>query len=216
MSSRAFKTAAYGHLAQVGKALANATRLEILELLAQAPRAVEVLAEEVDQSIANTSQHLQILKRAQLVTSERDGVRRIYALASDDVAALVDNLHDVASSHLASLAELTRSYFASKDELEPVDRDTLVERLRDGAVVLVDVRPEHEFAAGHLPGALSLPLGELESRLDTLPKNRAIVAYCRGPFCAFAAEAVEKLRAHGYDARRADVSARHHLEVPVS
>lgn len=204
--SRIFKNAAYAHLAAVGKALSSATRLEILELLAQAPRTVEVLAREVEQSVANTSHHLQALKRAQLVTSERDGLRIVYAIAGEDVGALLSSLHAVASQHVAGLEKLTREYFGARDGLEAVDRETLLSRLRDDDAVLIDVRPEHEFAAGHLPGALSVPLSTLESRLAELPKDRPIVAYCRGPFCALSAEAAQRLRALGYDARRTDVS----------
>lgn len=205
-NSRTFKNTAYAHLAGVGKALASATRLEILELLAQAPRTVEVLAREVEQSVANTSHHLQALKRAQLVSSERDGLHVVYAITGEDVGALLSSLQAVASQHVASLERLTREYFAERDGLEAVDREQLLARLRDGDAILIDVRPEHEFAAGHLPGALNVPLTTLESRLGELPKDRPIVAYCRGPFCALSAEAARRLRTLGYDARRTDVS----------
>lgn len=205
-NSRNFKNAAYAHLAAVGKALASATRLEILELLAQAPRTVEVLAGEVEQSVANTSHHLQALKRAQLVTSERDGLHVVYAIAGEDVGALLSSLQAVASQHVAGLEKLSREYFAERDGLEAVDRETLLKRLRDDDAILIDVRPEHEFAAGHLPGALSVPLSTLESRLGELPRDRPIVAYCRGPFCALSAEAARRLRTLGYDARRTDIS----------
>ena len=214
-STRTFKNAAYAHLAEVGKALASPARLEILELLAQAPRTVEVLAREIDQSVANTSHHLQALKRAQLVTREKQGLHVAYSLAGEDVAALFGQLQAVASRHVEGLEELTREYFASRDGLEAVDRDTLLERLRDDDVVLVDVRPEHEFAAGHLPGALSVPLATLESRLDELPRDRTIVAYCRGPFCTLSADAAHRLRSRGYDARRTDVSV-HDLRARAS
>jgi rhodanese-related sulfurtransferase len=205
-SSRTFKNAAYAHLAEVGKALASPARLEILELLAQAPRTVEVLANEIDQSVANTSHHLQTLKRAQLVTGERDGLHVVYSIAGEDVAQLLVQLQAVASRHVAGLEKLTREYFQARDGLEAVDRDTLLERLDTGEVVLVDVRPEHEFAAGHLPGAISVPLATLESRLGELPRDRMIVAYCRGPFCTLSADAARRLRTLGYDARRCDVS----------
>lgn len=204
--SRKFKSAAFTHLAEVGKALGNATRLEILELLAQAPRTVEVLAGEVGQSVANTSHHLQTLKRAQLVTSQRDGLHVIYALAGADVGRLLSNLQAVATVHIAALEKLTREYFAERDGLEAIDPETLLGRLRDDDAVLIDVRPEHEFAAGHLPGALSIPLGKLESQLESLPKDRTIIAYCRGPFCALSADAARRLRELGYDAHRAEVS----------
>jgi rhodanese-related sulfurtransferase len=204
--SRTFKKAAYAHLAEVGKALCSPLRLEILELLAQAPRTVEVLAGEIEQSVANTSHHLQALKRAQLVTTERDGLHVIYAIAGGDVAALLVQLQAVAAAHVAGLEKLTREYFEARDGLEAIDRNTLLERLRAADVVLLDVRPEHEFAAGHLPGALSVPLSTLESRLADLPRDRTIVAYCRGPFCTLSAEAARRLRALGFDARRSDVS----------
>jgi rhodanese-related sulfurtransferase len=204
--SRTFKNAAYGHLAEVGKALSSPARLEILELLAQAPRTVEVLAGEIDQSVANTSHHLQALKRAHLVTAQRDGLHVIYAIAGADVAALLVHLQAVAAEHVAGLEKLTRAYFEDRDGLEAVDRDALLERMRAGDVVLLDVRPEHEFAEGHLPGALSIPLSTLESRLADIPRDRTVVAYCRGPFCTLSAEAARRLRELGFDARRSDVS----------
>lgn len=204
--SRSFKNAAYAHLAEVGKALSSPARLEILELLAQAPRTVEVLASEIDQSVANTSHHLQALKRAQLVTTERDGLHVVYSLAGRDVAELLVHLQDVAAQHITGLEKLTREFFDDPAGLEPVDRDTLLVRLRADDVTLLDVRPEQEFAEGHLPGALSVPLPLLESRLGELPRDRTIVAYCRGPFCTLSAEAVRRLRALGFDARRSDVS----------
>jgi rhodanese-related sulfurtransferase/DNA-binding transcriptional ArsR family regulator len=210
--SRTFKSAAYAHLAEVGKALSSPARLEMLELLAQAPRTVDVLAGEIDQSVANTSHHLQALKRAQLVTARRDGVHVIYSLAGADVAALLVQLQAVAAQHIAGLDKLTREFFAAPDGLEAVDRDTLLARLRANDVVLLDVRPEHEFQAGHLPGALSVPLETLEARLADLPRHRTIVAYCRGPFCTLSAEAAHRLRALGFDARRSDVSI-HSLAV---
>lgn len=203
---RPFKTAAYAHLAVVGKALSAPARLEVLELLAQAPRTVEALAAEVHQSVANTSRHLQVLKQAHLVTATREGQHMRYALAGDDVGALVAELQAVATNHLAALEKLTREHVADRDGLEALDRDTLLERLAAGDAVLVDVRPENEFAAGHLPGARSFPLDTLATRVSELPSDRTIVAYCRGPFCTFAADAARQLRALGFDARRADLS----------
>ena len=202
---RAFKRAAYAHLAEVGKALSSPARLEILELLAQAPRTVEVLAGEIDQAVANTSHHLQALKRAHLVDAERRGLHVVYSIAGADVAALLAHLHAVAAEHVAGLEKLTRQFFRDPAGLEPIDRDTLLARLRVGDVVLLDVRPEQEFAEGHLPGALSVPLPLLESRLGELPTDRTIVAYCRGPFCTLSAEAARRLRERGFDARRTDV-----------
>ena len=205
-NSRNFKNAAYAHLADVGKALSSAVRLEILELLAQGPRTVEVLAGEVEQSVANTSHHLQALKRAQLVSGQRDGLHIVYSLSGDDVAKLIVQLQEVAERHVAGLEKLAREYFEARDGLEAVDRETLRARLDAGDVVLVDVRPGQEFRAGHLPGAISIPLAELESKLDTLPRDREIIAYCRGPFCTFSADAARRLRELGYEARRGDFS----------
>ena len=205
-TSRTFKNAAYTYLAEVGKALSSPARLEILELLAQAPRTVDVLAGAIEQSVANTSHHLQALKRAQLVTTERDGLHVIYSMAGGDVAELLVHLQTVAALHIAGLEKLTRAFFDDPVGLEPVDRDALIERLRERDVVLLDVRPAQEFAEGHLPGALSVPLSLLESRLGELPRDRTIVAYCRGPFCTLSAEAVRRLRELGFDARRSDVS----------
>jgi ArsR family transcriptional regulator len=204
--TRTFKNAAYGHLAEVGKALGNATRLEILELLAQAPRTVELLAGEIDQSVANTSHHLQVLRRAQLVERERDGLHVAYSLAGGDVAALLAQLQAVAGQHVAALDKLTRAHFGARDGVEAIDGDTLLARLRDEDVILVDVRPEHEFAEGHVPGALSIPLSKLEASLGDLPRDRPVVAYCRGPFCTLSADAARLLRDHGFDARRTDAS----------
>jgi len=205
-NARAFKQTAYALLAEAGKALASPARLEILELLAQAPRSVELLAGEISQSLANTSQHLQVLRRAQLVTSERAGHHVIYAIAGPDVAALLGQLHAVAGARIAGLEKLTRDFFDDPDSIEAVDRDTLLARVSSGDVVLIDVRPAQEFAEGHLPGALSVPLPSLEAHLARLPRDRTIVAYCRGPFCTYSAEAVRSLRAQGFDARRTDVS----------
>lgn len=204
--ARSFKNAAYGQLAEVGKALSSPARLEILELLAQAPRTVEALAGEIAQSVANTSHHLQALKRARLVHSERSGLHVIYSLAGTGVAELLSKLQEVASEHLAELEKLTREFFDDPEGLEAVDRDELVERMRKGDVVLIDVRPAREFEAGHLPGALSVPLEDLDALIAELPHDRTIVAYCRGRFCTFSAEAVRRLRARGFDARRTDVS----------
>ncbi len=206
IDARKFKDAAYAHLAEVGKALSSATRLEILELLAQGPRTVEVLAKEVEQSVANTSHHLQTLKRANLVQSERDGLHFIYRVVGDDVGVLVAQLQEIAGRRVAALEKLSRDYFLQRDGLEAIDHDTLMARLKDDDVTLIDVRPEHEFAHAHLPGALSIPLSMLEDRLNLIPKDRAVIAYCRGPFCALSAEAAQRLRGLGYDARRTDSS----------
>ncbi len=212
--ARAFKHAAYALLAEVGKALASPARLELLELLAQAPRTVDTLAAEIDQSVANTSHHLQSLRRARLVTRRRHGTHIEYALADADVATLLGHLQAVAAHHVAGLDKITREYFADRDGLEAIDAATLVQRLRTDTAVLVDVRPEHEFAAGHIPGALSVPLSVLSSRVAQLPRDRTIVAYCRGPYCSLSADAVRRLRAMGFDARRSEVSV-HSLRAPA-
>jgi rhodanese-related sulfurtransferase/DNA-binding transcriptional ArsR family regulator len=213
--ARTFKNAAYAHLAEVGRAVASGPRVELLELLAQAPRTVEVLAREIDQSVANTSFHLKALKRAQLVVGQRAGSHVTYTLAGPEVGALVALLHTVAAKHVAALERLAKDFFAARDELEPLDARTLMARVAADEVVLVDVRPELEYAAGHIPGALSIPIEQLESHLEQLPRDRTIVAYCRGPFCAFSADAARRLRALGFDARRADLAVHAvGLEVP--
>jgi rhodanese-related sulfurtransferase/DNA-binding transcriptional ArsR family regulator len=204
--TRTFKTAAYAHIASVGKALGSPARLELLDLLAQAPRTVESLAQDIEQSVANTSHHLQVLKRARLVTATREGVHISYALAGPDVASLLGALQDVATQHVAELERLTRSFFTDRDGLEAIDGPTLVERMREGDVVLLDVRPEHEFDAGHVPGALSVPLATLESRLAEIPRDRTVIAYCRGPLCTLSAAAARRLRELGFDAQRTDAT----------
>ena len=204
--TRTFKNSAYGHLAALGKALSSGPRVELLELLAQAPRTVEALSREIEQSVANTSHHLRVLRQAQLVTSRRDGLFVVYALAGPEVADLLVDLQRVGQRHVAALERLSRDFFTARDALEPVDQDTLLDRLRAGEVTLIDVRPEHEFAAEHLPGALSVPLHALEAHLAELPRDRPVIAYCRGPFCVLSATAADRLRALGYDARRATAS----------
>jgi ArsR family transcriptional regulator len=204
--ARAFKTAAYTQLAALGRALGSPARVELLELLAQAPRSVEALAVSTGQSVANTSQHLQVLRRAGLAHARRDGQHMVYTLAGPAVGRLLGQLHAVGAAHDPTLRELTRAFFDDPAGLEPLDAAALAARLCAGEAILIDVRPEREFAAGHLPGARSVPLALLEARLDSLPRDRTIVAYCRGPFCTFSAEAVQRLRALGFDARRADVS----------
>ena len=206
-TTRTFKDAVYQHLATLGKALSSSTRLEILEVISQAPRTVESIADEVDQSVANTSHHLQVLKKARLVTSRRDGSYAIYSLSGDDVAVLLEHFNDVARRHIADLEKLSREFFSARDGLEAIDKQTLLERLRDDDVVLIDVRPEQEYHSGHLPGAVSIPIDTLEAQMASLPRDRTIVAYCRGPYCALSADAVKSLRDKGFEAYRAEVSA---------
>ena len=184
----------------MGKAFASPRRLQLIDLLAQAPRSVEELARASGQSNANTSQHLQALHAAGLVTRRRDGLRVRYALAGDDVLALWLTLRRASATRLAEVQRAAREYLG--EEVEAIGRDELIARIARGDVVLVDVRPVEEFAAGHIDGARSIPIEELRRRLDELPGDREVVAYCRGPFCAYAHEAVRTLRAEGRSARR--------------
>jgi rhodanese-related sulfurtransferase len=187
-------------IAVMGKAFGSPRRLELLDLLAQGPRSVDQLASSSKQSVANASQHLQALHTAGLVTRERDGNRVLYELAGDDVLRLWLALRDTSTQRLAEVERSARDYLG--EDVEAIDRDELIARMRRRDVVLVDVRPEAEFAAGHIEGALSIPLGELEEHLDQLPSDREVIAYCRGPFCVMAPEAVRRLRAAGLQARR--------------
>ena len=200
MSSRAEKIALFEAIALMGKAFASATRLELLDLLAQGPRTVDDLARASDQSTANTSQHLQVLHAAGLVTRTREGTSVRYGLAGDEVLELWLALRATSASRLAEVERAARDYLG--DDVEAIGREELRERLRRGEVLLVDVRPREEYAAGHIEGARSIPIDELDERLAELPADREVVAYCRGPFCAYAHEAVRRLRAAGHDSRR--------------
>lgn len=201
-SSRRFKDAIYEQLGRVGKALSSPRRLEILDLLCQGPRTVEALAREAGQPIANTSQHLQVLRAARLVESEKHGLFVTYRLADEKVCALYRELRTLAESRLYEIQAVTRQFLEERGEMEPVDRDALASRVRSGEVTVLDVRPLEEFEAGHIPGAVSVPLADLEMRLAELPREREVVAYCRGPYCVLAVKAVEVLRARGYRAIR--------------
>jgi rhodanese-related sulfurtransferase/predicted transcriptional regulator len=194
------KEALFEAIAVMGKALASSRRLEQLELLAQAPRTVDELAEASGQSNANTSQHLQVLHAAGLVTRQREGTRVRYALAGDQALTVWLALRDASAAQLGEVERAARAYLG--EEVESIGRDELRRRLRAGEVVLVDVRSAEEFDAGHIEGARSIPLDELEERLAELPADQEVVAYCRGPFCAFAHEAVRRLRDAGREARR--------------
>ena len=194
------KSALFEAIAVMGKAFASATRLELLDLLAQAPRTVEELARASGQSTANTSQHLQALHGAGMVTRAREGTRVRYAIAGDRALRLWLALRDSSVAQLAEVERAARDYLG--DDVEAIGREELIARLGRGDVVLVDVRPEQEFADGHIDGARSIPLDELEQRLAELPPGREVVAYCRGPFCAYAHEAVRRLQAAGRSARR--------------
>ena len=200
MSGRSEKTALFEAISLMGKAFSSPLRLEILDLLAQAPRTVDQLARATEQSTANTSQHLQALHAAGLVTRTREGTSVRYALAGEEALEVWLALRDTSVARLAEVERAARDYLG--DDVEAIGRDELIERLRRGDVVLVDVRPSEEFAAGHIDGARSIPIDELQDRLAELPADREVVAYCRGPFCAYAHEAVRTMQAAGLRARR--------------
>jgi len=203
MGDRADKTALFDEFARVGKALASGRRIELLDVLANGERTVDGLAGEVGLSVANTSQHLQVLRQAALITGRRQGTSIFYRLAAPDVFQLWQALRTLAASRLAEVERLAAAYLGARDELEPVTRQELARRLQDGDdLVVLDVRPAAEHAAGHLPGAVSIPVDELQRRLAELPADREIVAYCRGPYCAFAHDALALLRQEGFSARR--------------
>ena len=200
MASGAAKQALFEAIALMGKAFSSPRRLELLDLLAQAPRGVEELAEESGQSVANASQHLQALHAAGMVTRTREGTRVRYALAGEEALRLWLALRGASAARLAEVERAAHDYLG--EDVETIGREDLLERLSSGDVVLVDVRPPEEFAAGHIEGARSIPLEELERRLAELPPDREVVAYCRGPFCAYAHEAVRQLNAAGRTASR--------------
>jgi DNA-binding transcriptional ArsR family regulator len=200
MKENGAKQAVFEAIALMGKALASPTRLELLELLAQAPHGVDELARLSGQSVANASQHLQALHAAGLVEREREGNRVRYAIAGEPALRLWLTLRDASASQLAEVERAARNYLGG--EVEEVGREELLDRLGRGEIVLVDVRPEDEFASGHIEGARSIPIDELERRIDELPADTEVVAYCRGPFCAYAHEAVRQLQARGRSARR--------------
>jgi len=203
MGNRAAKTALFDAFARAAKALASGRRIELLDVLANGERTVDALAGAVGLSVANTSQHLQILRRAGLITSRRHGTSVHYRLAAPKVFELWRALRTLAASRLAEVERLAAAYLGTRDQLEPVTREELARRLEDGDhLVVLDVRPAAEYAAGHLPEAVSIPIGELRRRLAELPGDREIVAYCRGPYCAFAHNAVGLLREAGFSARR--------------
>lgn len=197
-----FKQDLFAQFARVGKALSNGNRLELLEFIAQGERSVDQLAKVSGLSVANTSQHLQQLRQAGLVTAHKDGLKVFYRLSGDDVISLFDALRVVAERHVADVERLVSSYLTVKDNLEPIPREELLTRVRDGVVTVLDVRPPEEYAAGHVPGAINIPLAELEHHLGELDSDHEIVAYCRGPHCVLAFEAVARLRDKGLKARR--------------
>ena len=203
MSSLGPKQQVFASLAEIARAVGHAHRLELLEHLGQGERSVEDLAARAGLTLANTSRHLQLLRRGGLVQGRRDGKRVHYRLAGEDaVVDLLTALSRVGERSSAEIARVMASYFRARDDMEAVSREELLDRLRCGAVTLIDVRPEDEFAHGHLPGALNIPLGRLELRLAELPPDREVVAYCRGPWCVLSFEAVALLRRRGHLARR--------------
>jgi rhodanese-related sulfurtransferase len=199
---RKFKDRLYGQFALIGKAVASPQRLELLELLAQGARTVEAISKESELSIANASQHLQVLRQAGLVESQKRGLFVEYRLAGPEIFALCKALRVVAENRHAELERLVREHFGDRSEAEMVPMEELLKHARNSGIVVLDTRPSNEFAAGHIAGALSVPVEELERRLRKLPKSKEYVAYCRGPYCVYADRAVELLRAHGRRARR--------------
>lgn len=205
MSSRTAAGTVRAALAEVAKALGHEHRVELIEQLAQGPRSVEALAQRAGLSVANASQHLQQLRRSGLVNTQRDGKRVVYRLADEvetDIVSLLGALRHVAEHAVGAMERVIAAYFRARDELEPVAATELLMRLREGGVVVLDVRPEDEYGLGHLPGALNIPLRQLEQRLAELPRKQEIVAYCRGPYCVLSFEAVAELRARGFKVRR--------------
>lgn len=196
------KSAVYQQLARVAQALASDARLHLLEYVAQAERGVDELATMTGLSVANCSKHLQALRQAGLVLARKDGLRVYYALAGDDVALLLSSLRGVAEHRVAEVDRLLRTWLAHRDEMEPIPAAELLERAKKGLVTVLDVRPAEEYAAGHLPGAINVPIARLESYLSKLPKRKEVVAYCRGPYCLMSFDAVQTLRKRGWKARR--------------
>jgi rhodanese-related sulfurtransferase len=199
---RLFKDQLFEQFARIGKALANPHRLELVDLLAQGERTVEDLASEADMSVANTSRHLQELRAARLVEVRRDGLYGYYRLADERVFGVWRAMRELGDARLAEIDRLVETYLTNRDALEPVCAEELLAKTREGGVIVLDVRPEQEYRAGHIPGAHSVPLERLEAYLEEIPEDHEIVAYCRGPYCMFSDEAVELLRSRGYRARR--------------
>lgn len=204
MKAREFKDLVFQEIAVIAQAFSSPKRLEIIDVLAQGERSVETLACQVSMTVANTSQHLQILKNARVVTSRKDGVNVIYFLTAKDVLHCWKTLQALAAKRRSEIKEIVRLFFEESKSLEPIPRDELWRRLRKNEVVLLDVRPPEEYEHEHLPGAISIPLSELKKRMKELPNEREIIAYCRGPYCVLAAEAVAKLKKAGFRASRFD------------
>ena len=204
MSHRPFKDALYAQFARIGHALSSPKRIEILDLLGQGPKTVETLAEATATPVKNTSAHLRVLREARLVETRKEGTHVYYRHADGPVDLFLRAFQGLGRERLAEVEQVTSQFLNSQDELEPVTLDELRRRLRDGSATVIDVRPRAEYEAGHVPGALSIPVDELKRRIRDLPKSREVLAYCRGPYCVFSLDAVKTLRKHGYRARRAD------------
>jgi rhodanese-related sulfurtransferase/DNA-binding transcriptional ArsR family regulator len=202
MGDRAAKDALYEGFAEVAKALASGRRAEIVDLLAQGERSVEEIATEIDQSVANTSHHLRAMARAGVLATRRDGTRIYYRLASEQVAELWSALRGIATAHVAGIEHLVDAYLGDRDGLDVIDRAELARRLKRGDITVLDVRPTAEFEAGHIAGATSVPIDELRRHVRALPKDAEVVAYCRGPYCVYADDAVRELTKRGFRARR--------------
>ena len=204
MPHREVKDPLYEQFARIGHAIGSPRRIELLDLLAQGEKTVELLAEQSAMTVKNASAHLRVLRQARLVETRREGTWVHYRLASDDVFDLLRALQSVARDRLAEVERVANLYLTQRDELEPVGRDELRRLVREGEVTLLDTRPRGEYEAGHIPGALSVPVAELERRLAEIPRDREVIAYCRGPYCVYSLEAITLLRARGYRARRAE------------
>ncbi len=219
ISGRRFKDVIYDQFARIGKAVSSPKRLELLDLICQGEHTVETLAKETKLTMANTSQHLQVLRAARFVETEKKGLHVIYRLADQSVCEFYRTMRILAENRLAEVEQITRQFFEGKEGMEPVDREKLLKRVQEGSVTVLDVRPEEEYRYGHIPQAISIPLQEIENRLLELPRDQEIVAYCRGPYCMLAVKAVEILQAIGFQAIRLDYGVQdwraHGLPVEV-
>lgn len=214
--NRQFKDAIYEQFSRIGKAVASPKRLELLDLLCQSEKTVETLTRETGLTLANASQHLQVLRAARLVETEKEGLYVKYRLADELVCQFFRSMRVLAENRLAEVEMINRRFLEGKEGMEPVDRNELLKRVKDGAVTVLDVRPKDEYRSGHIPGALSVPLGKLKEWLSKLPKDREIVAYCRGPYCVLAVQAVEMLRKKGFNAIRLEEGVQDWLAMGFS